>query len=278
MTLIKALTTRALLVLSAAFLSAGTAQAQPAETPREDEADRRFYATVGMGVDFAQGDYGDRDQNGDAVQTNSGSVPVFLKLEWEPVTFRISVPFLLIDGSDQVLGGTDGAEGNTDAAARSRLDYGLGDVTTSLTYTYYPTRDQRLLPVVDLTTRVKIPTAMNDLGTGYVDVTLQTELSKTLGRFTPFVGFGYRFRGGAAFRDTWLVFTGLSLRVTDWLSVGAAYEYSEAATSFAGEVSEVSPFLSLRLGQHWRLSPYGVIGFDDGSPDWGVGSTLSYQF
>ncbi|MEZ4291779.1 MAG: hypothetical protein R3E53_15075 [Myxococcota bacterium] len=74
-----------------------------------------------------------------------------------------------------------------------------------------------------------------------MDVTPRRELSKTRsGASRPTSESATAF-GGAAFRDTWLVFTGLSLRVTDWLSVGAAYDYREAATSFAGEVSEVSP-------------------------------------
>jgi len=250
----------------------------PAIAEEEEPPARRFYVSVGMGFDFSRGDYGDVDANGDEITTDSAAVPIFTKWEWEPFTFRLAVPFLVIDGSDQVRSGTDGAEGNAGAVAQDRTDYGLGDVTTSLTYTYYPTREQRFVPTVDLSTRVKIPTATSGLGTGNADVTLQVELSKTIARVTGFVGTGYRFRGGSAFDNTWLAFTGMSVRVMRALSVGVAYDYREASNRFSDDASEISPYLSWRMSERVRLNPYGVIGLSDGSPDWGVGSTISYEF
>lgn len=243
-----------------------------------EPASRRLYVTLGAGVDFSQGDYGDVDVDGKTIVTNSGSVSVFSKIEWEPVTFRISVPFVVVDGSDRVASGEVGTEPVGNDAAVDQTDYGLGDVTTSLTYTYYPPSDLPALPTIDLTTRVKIPTAMSNLGTGNTDVTLQAELSKSIGRFSGFVGSGYRFRGGSGFDDTWLAFVGLGLRITDGVSLGVAYDYRQSSTDFSDDGHEISPYASFRLSRRVRLVPYGVIGLSEGSPDWGLGSTVAYTF
>lgn len=253
---------------------AGASNAQGAP----DAPMRRFYASVGTGLEFVRGDYGDVDADGDKVYTNSGSVPLFARLEWDPITFRIRVPFLVVDGSDQILGGNDGTEPNDDGSAGRRTDYGLGDVTTSLTYTYYPSQALRALPTIDFTARVKIPTATNDLGTGKVDVTPQIELAKAFGGFSLFGGAGRRLRGGAAFDDNWLAFVGVSQRIVDSVRIGFGYDYREASTSFTEDGHELSASLAIRASDHVRITPEVIYGLSDGSPDYGGAVSLSYQF
>jgi hypothetical protein len=265
-------------LLAAALLSSTIlAPAVQAEL-ESDERPRRLWVSVGTGLEFVRGDYGDVDADGDKVYTNSGSIPVFARIEWEPITFRIRVPFLIVDGSDQVLGGNDGTEPNGDGSAGRRTDYGLGDVTTSLTYTYYPPRSLPAVPVVDVTLRAKIPTAMNGLGTGNTDLTPQLELSKTLAGFTLYAGSGYRFRTGTGFDDNWLAYVGASYRIIPTLSLGVGYDYREASTSFSEDGHEVSTFLTIRSGEHLRITPEALFGLSDGSPDYGGAITFSYQF
>ncbi|MEZ4331584.1 MAG: hypothetical protein R3F35_07505 [Myxococcota bacterium] len=248
------------------------------EEPRPEPPRRRFYASIGTGIEFVRGDYGDVDVNGDKIYTNSLSAPVFARIEWEPITFRIRVPFLLVDGSDQIFGGNDGTETGATGAADRRMDYGLGDVTTSLTYTYYPPRSLPAIPTIDLGVRVKIPTAMDGLGTDTTDVTPQLELSKAIGRVSVFGGGGYRFRNDGRFDDTWLAFVGASLRIVESLSIGIGYDYRQASTGFTEDAHELSAYFAIRAGEHWRITPEGIYGLSDGAPDYGGALTLSYQF
>lgn len=240
------------------------------------ESNRRFYATVGTGVDFNRGDFGDRDADGDSINTNTVSIPFFVKLEWEPVTFRASVALLYIDGSDQVSGG--GEESGDGENAEQRTSYGVGDVTTSLTYTYYP-ESASSLPIIDLIAKVKIhSSAPDDLGSSGTDLTLGTELAKTFGPVNVFGGVSYRIRTGKVFDNIWLASFGTSLRIADSIRVGATYDFREASIGGSTDSQEVSPFVSFRTSEHVRLTPYGVIGLSDGAPDWGAGTSVSYQF
>ncbi len=238
-----------------------------------DEAtriDRRFYASVGTGFDFNRGDFGED------INTNTASIPFFVKLEWEPVTFRASASALYIDGSDQISG--EGDEGRNDGMAGDRQSFGVGDITTSLTYTYYPERHSAL-PIVDLIVKVKIHTASpDDMGSSGTDWTLGTELAKTFGPLSVFGGAHYRRKTGGQFDDIWLASAGASVKIAKWISIGGAYDFRKASTSRSTDSHEVSPFVSLRMSEHVRLTPYGVIGLSDGAPDWGFGSTVSYQF
>lgn len=248
----------------------GTSPVAPA--PFNEPERRRFYSSVGLGFDFSRGDYGESDA------TNSFAAPAFLKLEWEPVALRISIPFLLINGSERVLGTPDGpgATSSGTTVLGDSYRYGLGDVSTSLTYTYYPTR--KWVPFVDLRLKVKAPTAEKDLGTQKVDTTLQFELTEQIGSFSVFGGYGYRFKGGARFDDISLASVGANYRVNDTMTAGLAFDWREASVSGVPDSKELSPMLSFKVNEQSRFSPYGVIGFSDASPDWGIGATTVWNF
>jgi hypothetical protein len=231
----------------------------------EDEDRQRFFASASIGIDYSRGDYGEPDD------TDFLSVPVGIMLEYEPITFRASVPFLYKDGVDDVILGIGGA--GDDAATSTEA--GIGDVVTSLAYTYYP--DREYVPTVDLITKVKIPTASKSkgLGTGHTDVTLQTEITETIGPVSVFGGVGYRFKGGSRYDDIVVAGAGASLRFARSFSAGVAYDFREAATSATDDSHEIVPFMSIRMSERFRLGPYAVFGLSDGSPDYGGGLTLT---
>jgi len=239
------------------------------ERAHEDDAEyddrQRFFASASIGVDYSRGDYGEPDD------TDFLSVPVAIKLEWEPITFRASISFLYKDGVDDVIPGIGGA--GEDAATSTEA--GVGDVVTSLAYTYYP--DRKFVPIVDLITKVKIPTASEGkgLGTGKTDVTLQAEFTEVFGPFSIFGGGGYRFKGGSQYDDIIVAGGGFGLRFSRSFSAGVAYDFREAATGSADDVHELVPYMTIRLSERTRLGPYGIIGLSDGSPDYGGGLTLT---
>jgi hypothetical protein len=234
----------------------------------EYEQRRRFYGSAGIGIDFSHGDYGEPDD------TDILSVPAFLKLEYEPITAKVLVPFVLISGSEGVVVG-EGGQGDGGA---TDTRYGLGDIIASLAYTWYPER--KYVPIVDLSTKVKIPTASESdgIGTGKVDVTFQIDVTETVGLVSFFGGGGYRIKGGGLYQDVWLASAGASVRLGRRASVGLAYDYRQGSTSTAGDSHEIAPFASFRLGKRFRLGPYGVIGLSQNSPDWGGGTTFSVDF
>ncbi|MBW2389344.1 MAG: hypothetical protein JRG89_13025 [Deltaproteobacteria bacterium] len=243
---------------------------QPAPSQDSQPERRRFYSSMGLGSDFSRGDYGSSEQ------TNSLSIPAALKLEWEPIALRVSIPFLLINGSDSVLAATDGPTSNGGSVLGESYRYGPGDVSTSLTYTYYPT--QQWVPLVDLRVKVKIPTADSDLGTQKTDTTLQFDLTERFGPLSVFGGFGYRFKGGASYDDILLGSVGFSYRVMSTLSAALAFDWRESSIKGVPDAKELSPSLSIRVNDHARFGPYGVVGFSDSSPDWGIGAMSTWNF
>ena len=61
-------------------------------------------------------------------------------------------------------------------------------------------------------------------------------------------------------------------------SVGAMYDFRQAATEDSDDRSEVTGFVAFPTGDSSKLQFYAVKGLSDGSPDWGVGLNLSTGF
>jgi hypothetical protein len=237
---------------------------------------RRFYASVGFGFDFSTGDYGEPED------TDYWSFPAFAKLEYDPVTLKVSIPYSVIDGADEFVVGDNDVVSATGSSTR----HGFGDIVTSLTYSWYP--EEEILPIVDLRVKAKIPTASegDDIGTGETDITLGFELAESFGPITAFGGASYRFKGGRP-DDIWLATVGANVRFAKLipglpaarrLSIGTAYDYRQSSSDFAEDSHEVAVFSSYRFDSHRRLSPYAVFGLSENAPDWGLGATFTYQF
>jgi hypothetical protein len=267
---------RALPILLLALLPGSLLQAD--EGFDEEYAPRRFYASAGVGFDYSTGDYGD------PVETEMFSHSLSVKLEYEPplpgglevpLTLRVLVPYVLVDGPDDVLPGEGAtAIGRTPSSMR----HGIGDIFTSLTYTYYP--DRQYVPFVDVSTKLKIPSASTakNLGTGHADVSFGLEVTEVLGPVSVFGGAAYRLKGGSDFRNIWLASLGTNVTLGRRASVGLAYDFRQASTGGVGDSHEISPFVSLRVSDSLRFSPYGVIGLSTNSPAWGLGGTFQVKF
>jgi hypothetical protein len=158
---------------------------------------------------------------------------------------------------------------------------GLGDVIAAGTYSIVDDRDARFL--LDVTGKVKIPTAdeKKGLGTGQFDYALQVDAYKSVGAFTALAGLGYRWLGdppGIDFRNVWYGTLGATYRVQKGLSAGVTLDYREAALSTTQEQMELTPFISWRFAEQYKLQAYGVIGLKDGSPAWGLGTMIYRTF
>lgn len=236
---------------------------EPFEADQETDRWRYFRLTLSSGIDFSTGDF-DTGTNTDVYYA-----PTSLKVEWDPFFIKVMLPYVVVDGDAVLIDGQPeggpGLSGTRD---------GIGDVVLSAGYLYLPS--SAYLPVVEFSGKVKFGTADEDkgLGTGEEDYTLQLDVSKRFGWFTPFGGVGYKFLGdppGLDFNDKIFASGGFSARLGDRVSVGVVYDWAQSAVEGRSDIQEISPFASFRFGKRLSIGPYGLVGLSSSSPDWGMG-------
>ena len=226
---------------------------------------------LSTGFDYSTGDYGDTQD------TEITYIPVTAKAYMGDFTGSLTVPYVRIEGPGSVIGGGDASVQQTGTGVIT-TESGLGDVVAGLTYTV--DLDQ-YKSYVDLTGKVKFPTADEDkgLGTGEADYTLLVEGTKMIGDAYVSAGLGRKFVGDSPalnLSDVWLGSVGAGYQVTPQFGVGASYDYRESAGS--GEnPSEMTAFATYKVTPDVSVQAYGVAGFSDGSPDHSVGMQIGYK-
>jgi len=216
--------------------------------------------TLGLAVDFNRGDF-ETDRTSD-----TASLTPLVRLESDNVIVRAALPLFRLDGPIEA--GFSGPD---------ETEYGVGDLTLSAAYTVYPLFDG--MPFVDFVCQFKFPTAHEDFGTGAFDSTLLVSALKPLHRDVyAFVDFGIRLRGGGQYRDTLLTAFGVGAQGRTGIGIWLVYDWREAPFDDIGDEHELTPFLSIPIGNHLRLDPYVLVGLSAASPDWGVGNVISWTF
>ena len=233
--------------------------------------------TLGTGVDFSTGDYGE------PVDTDLVYVPfsatylmddlALTEYPWDQLEFRVTVPFLYIKGPDDFFSGNPAATGTSSAS-------GIGNVILRAGYIWLPLPES-WLPVFELRGFLKVPTASEseNLGTGAVDVKFELELSKRFGSVSPFAGVGYLFRGdrkSLGLNNFVLTAVGASVKVHDRISLGLSYEWAEASADSRRDSHELVPYMTLRLPYGLTLGPYATFGLRGFTADYGGGFSVRY--
>lgn len=260
-------------VLCALLLLAGPAAAEGRALPEW----LRGRLHLGVGVDYSSGDYG-------LPETSELTfVTLFARYEFEElaltpglddqVEIGVTVPYLWSEGSAAVGDGVF-----TTRAAGSQVERGPGDVVVRGSYILYPDPGSRA-PALELRAGLELPTADEEklLGTGTTDVTIEAEVFRTFGRFTPFLSGGWRFTGSSdrfALRDAPLAAAGVVFSPGGSWSAGLAYDWAAATSVGARDRHEIFGFGSLRVRRDLYLTPYAVAGLSDGSPDFALGLQL----
>jgi hypothetical protein len=226
------------------------------------------------GADYSSGDYGGT-QN-----TEIFYVPFTTRYEFDSLTFKVTVPYLRITGPGLVVGGTESPFVIGNGAQTRTTQSGLGDIVGAVTYSFFPTT--KAMPLIEFTGKVKFPTADEDrgLGTGEFDYTVQTDIAKGFGRFTPFGTLGYRIVGdpsGAQLDNVIFTSAGGSYKFMNWLSGGLIFDYRQATSDRSQDPIEFTPYVVLKAIEDWSLNLYGVVGFSDGSPDEGGGLQITHS-
>jgi hypothetical protein len=229
---------------------------------------------LGSGFDYSTGDYGFTQS------TEVFSVPVNLSLDKDRWAFKASLPYITIKGPASVVTGVGGAASGAPPRPTSQTEAGVGDVMVSATYHARPVPGELN---IDFTGRVKIGTADEDkgLGTGETDYYAQIDLYQNLGVITPFGSVGYRVLGRNAtfpLKDGFYATAGAAFRLTDKTVVGAAYDWRSRIIDGAENGTDALAFVSTNPNDRWNILGYVLTGFNDASPDYGVGGALTYKF
>lgn len=227
--------------------------------------------TVSLGLDYASGNYVSSSS------TETWALPLSLKYRTDDWSLRVSTAWLRVQGDGNVTPEGDplNSPGNISTTE------GLGDTAVTFTYALL---DERTHPfALDISGKIKFGTASASkfLGTGKNDYTLQGELFKPLGKWTPFLNLGHKWKGDPDFieyRNVWLGAVGTDFRITPTLSIGGSYDWQQAVTARGSPTSEALLYLNIRLNKENRINLYAVGGFSNASPDWGSGFTYSHRF
>jgi hypothetical protein len=230
--------------------------------------------SVSAGADYSRGDYGG------ASKTEIWYFPVMLKYEADPLTLKLTVPYLKITGpSDVVVAAGEPIQLGQDGGRRS--ESGMGDVIAAATFSVYENAATGVL--IDVTGKFKFATADENkgLGTGENDQAFQGDVTKSFGATSVFGTLGWKRFGdppGVDFRNPWFASLGSAYRFTADTSGGIMYDYRQRVTARGAHMSEATAFVSHKLTPLSRAQIYLVKGFSDGSPDWGAGALLTKGF
>lgn len=235
------------------------------------ESDETRFRTS-LGMDYTSGSYGTEEK------TEILFVPLSLQAEQGPWTVRAVIPWLHVSGPALVIdGGEGGSIGTRDAASAS----GMGDISLSLMYSFEELYQYDWF--VDLTARVKIPTAnlSDGLGTGEPDAYLQFDVARAVGPFIPFATLGHKWTGVPAalkLRNTVYGSAGLQYSWSKDVATGLSYDYRQSSFKDSSDIQEGLVYLNIRFTHAWSVNIYSVMGFSDNSPDAGAGLAFVYRF
>lgn len=223
------------------------------------------------GFDYTSGKYGG------STSTDITAIPLIGTYESGNWLFKASVPQLRVAGASNIIPGV----GNTGGSGSRRVTEGMGDLTTSATYSVF----SKAVPNagIDLTGKVKWGTASATagLGTGQNDVWLLVDPYRKSGRLTVFGGLGYGMLGSTdalPLKNVVSTHLGLSWQLSPQASAGLIADHRTRSLATGYAQRELTAFYSRKLADKLKLQAYAVKGFSNGSPDWGGGVVLARGF
>jgi hypothetical protein len=223
------------------------------------------------GFDASTGEYGTGEE------TDTVYVPFGVSRQSGNWTLKANSAWVSIDGGS-VIGGGD--SGIVVPGGQPFDESGVGDTWLNATYALQSFPSD--LGYLDLSAKLKVPTADEDkgLGTGEVDYTVQADFFKPMGNWTPMVSLAYKVKGepdGVDLDNVLYASVGTAYRVSSVTSFGAMVDYQEASVTSADNAQELFAYWSQKVSSDWQFMLYGYAGFSDGSPDQGLGIQLSYR-
>lgn len=238
---------------------------------------------VGESVNFSSGTYGTESR------TTTVSVPLVLRRLFKNGNLDLVIPYVRITSNCGVtfVGGVPLQTGGLCATSSGKFAHpvtnsGLGDVL--LRGRYYVVNESAFMPGVQVTARVKVPTADREkgLGTGKWDEGVGVSLRKQIfGSFLIFLNGGYTIIGkppGAELRNRWSYDVGLGYAFTPTLLGSLYYEEARALVSGLQNPRNVLTALSWTLTPSLRFNTAVEIGLSTGAPQYGLTLGTSFRF
>jgi hypothetical protein len=270
--------------------------------------------SASVGGDYSTGEYGTNSS------TNVFYMPFQANYETGAFTFGLTVPWIRVTGDGSIVpgglgssgGGSSGTAGTFGCLADNRkgaskpenngpcagvtnttttttsttssrtTESGLGDIVAAITYNLLNGGDAGF--VIDLTGRIKFPTANESkgLGSGKTDYAAQINVDKNFtGGVYLSAGLGYRVLGepsGITYDNVTYGSLGGGYNFTKDTSVGVSYDWATAAVDGATSPQEMSVYASHFINDNYKISGVIYAGLSDASPDVGGGLTLNYYF
>jgi hypothetical protein len=167
-------------------------------------------------------------------------------------------------------------------AGQKVTNSGLGDII--LRGRYYAVEEKEYVPLIALTTRIKIPTASESkgLGTGALDHGYGVELSKMLGdKWITFLDGGYNFIGdpeGRELQNQYWFDVGGGHYLTKSFLVSVYYEEYRSLVSDRVNIRDFFFAFNYKASDAWRFNGGVTAGVSNSAPDYGVSLGTSYRF
>jgi len=130
---------------------------------------------------------------------------------------------------------------------------------------------------------VKLGTAdrAEGLGTGENDFSFGADVYKTIGGTTLFAALGYTIFGdppGFPLNNGFYWSLGASWKLPPRETLGLSLDGRQAIAPGSGDQRELVGYWTRALESAWKVQAYFLVGFADGSPDWGGGLTFARPF
>ncbi|MHB8741758.1 MAG: transporter family protein [Sulfuricaulis sp.] len=238
--------------------------------------------SVGIGAEHETGKYGTTQT------TRSWTVPLDVSYDTDNYAFDLTVPFVRQTGPAGSIAGR--IRLHPRQVQRVVTDSGVGDSTVSATR--YLVQDDKAGVTWDIGVVVKLDTGdvKKGLGTGANDYSLQSELTKSLGKFVLTGTLGYSWLGSPGVVVINRVNENLQFKNVIYGSVDGSYPigttttagltyFQEQAVEVGGfPQKDVTAYLNMDTSDSTQLRLYVLKGLADGSPDHGVGVTFTASF
>jgi hypothetical protein len=225
------------------------------------------------GFEYSSGNYGG------SATTEITYIPVVAKYETGPWIFKMTVPYLKITGPGNIVRDV-GSISETTTNNRT-TESGMGDVVTAVSYNVYAGKEDGR--VIDLTGKVKFGTAdqSKSLGTGQNDYSAQVDVYQNFRRFSLLGTLGYKVLGsppGFQLNNVFYGSLGSGYRFTGQTSAGLLLYMRQKASPNGSAQEDVTAYLSHKFDKAYAGQAYVLRGLTNGSPDWGIGATISRSF
>jgi hypothetical protein len=226
--------------------------------------------SIASGFDSTSGNYGTSSN------TSILTIPVIGKYETDSWMFKLTVPYLQVTTLSGVIPGVGGGKMNKGGATKinATTQSGLGDIVAA--GTYFAIDGDEWGPGLDLTAKIKFPTANKDagLGTGETDYALQMDVYQSIDKLTVTGSLGRKFLGSSAtlpLNDIFYGSVGANYKVSDKTGAGISLDAAQASSAIGYNVLELSVYVNHKIDKRRKVQGYLLKGLANGSPDTGLG-------